>query len=187
MRHGEALNPGVDPARGLSAEGVKQVEATARAAVRRGVSPLRIFHSEKKRAKETAAIMAGRLSLEDKLEMAGGLSPNEEPDQWVMNIEEMDEDIMLVGHLPHLPRLASILLSGDEQGENVTFFTATMAAIEKGDDNCWKLIWTITASDERALSPPLPPPSSLTTLDKNQGFAYNLTLRITKITPLVGL
>ena len=143
VRHGEAKNPAEDPGRGLTPRGVKQVESTARAALERGARPSAIFHSPKARAAETAGVLAARLNPPDKHEMTDGLAPNDDPREWAGRLQDMDEDVMLVGHLPHLPGLVSLLLGTDGQIENVTFQPATMAALENTNDNIWKLLWTI--------------------------------------------
>ncbi len=148
VRHGEAKSPAEDPARGLTPKGRKLVEATARAALERNARPSTIFHSSKTRAKETAEVLADHLNPLNKNEMADGLAPNDDPGEWAGKLKDMNEEVMIVGHLPHLPRLASILICGDEQKENVFFQTATIAALENTNDNNWKLLWTITPGEE---------------------------------------
>ncbi len=147
VRHGEAKHPAVDPERGLSPKGVEQAASTARAAARRGVSPSSIFHSEKTRATETAGILAEYLKPSRKNETAEHLAPNDDPKEWAARLNDTNEDVMLVGHLPHLPGLASLLLNGDDEKEYIPFQTATMAALEKSDKNNWKLLWIINSNE----------------------------------------
>lgn len=146
VRHGEAKNPAEDPKRGLTPRGANQVESTARAALERNSRPSTIFHSSKARAVETAGVLAAHLNPINKNEMADGLAPNDDPGEWAKRLKDMDEDVMLVGHLPHLPGLAYLLLGTDEQIEQITFQPATMAALEHTNDNIWKLLWTINPS-----------------------------------------
>lgn len=147
VRHGEAKNPAEDPAKGLTPRGADQVESTARAALERGAKPSSIFHSPKARAAQTAGVLAEHLNPLNKVEMADGLAPNDDPREWVERLKDMDEDVMLVGHLPHLPGLVSLLLGTGGQKENVTFQPATMAALEN-TNNGWKLLWTINPDYE---------------------------------------
>ncbi len=147
VRHGEAKHPAQDPERGLTPRGKKQVEATARAAAKRGVRPSMIFHSGKKRAEETAAILAEHLRPLNRIETTDDLAPNDDPSNWAERLTHMDEDVMLVGHLPHLPGLAALLLNKDGERETVPFQTATIAALEKSNDNSWKLLWSFSPEE----------------------------------------
>jgi phosphohistidine phosphatase len=65
-------------------------------------------------------------------------------------IESAEEPIMLVGHLPHMARLASLLLSGNPNRETVRFRNAAIVCLEKVED-AWVLVW--------AISPDILPPS----------------------------
>ncbi len=150
VRHGEAKNPAEDPARGLTPRGVRQVEATAQAALDRNARPSTIFHSSKARAAQTAVVLAEYLKPPNKNEMADGLAPNDDPGEWAERLKDMNEEVMLVGHLPHLPGLAYLLLGTDGQTEQITFQTATIAALEN-TKNGWKLLWTITPDDDESL------------------------------------
>jgi phosphohistidine phosphatase len=62
---------------------------------------------------------------------------------WADRLESLEEDIKLVGHLPHLGRLASLLLCGDPQRVLVNFTTAGMVCMRRtGED--WGIDWIIT-------------------------------------------
>src|SRR5688572_18696399 len=105
VRHGNAMPGKVDAERPLSAEGRSEVEAVARVLARAGgVRPDAVIHSGKKRALQTAEILAGVLRVPDALEQADGLAPESDPAVWAKRVDER-AGVMLVGHLPHMEGL----------------------------------------------------------------------------------
>ena len=142
VRHGEALpdrgSGGGDSRRPLSPGGVRQVEDVARRAFEAGAKPSRILHSGKLRAEQTADILAATLTPREVRAIAG-LQPEDDPASAVELAQMSDEDVMLVGHLPHLGIVAGRLLGA---GELVSFSTSTMACLERGAR--WVLRWKIT-------------------------------------------
>ncbi len=50
---------------------------------------------------------------------------------------------MLVGHLPHLRRLASLLLVGDPEREIIRFRNGAIVCLVQGDGH-WLLQWVLT-------------------------------------------
>jgi phosphohistidine phosphatase len=50
---------------------------------------------------------------------------------------------MLVGHTPHLARLASLLLTGDPEGDFIDFSMGGVACLRREGDR-WRLRWLIT-------------------------------------------
>jgi phosphohistidine phosphatase len=50
------------------------------------------------------------------------------------------EPLMLVGHLPHMARLASLLLTGNPNREVVRFRNATVVCLERVEAD-WVLLW----------------------------------------------
>jgi phosphohistidine phosphatase len=49
------------------------------------------------------------------------LLPNDDPQEWASRLSEEKEDIMLVGQLPHLSKLASLLLAGSYEKDIIDF------------------------------------------------------------------
>jgi phosphohistidine phosphatase len=47
---------------------------------------------------------------------------------------------MLVGHLPHMNRLAALLVNGDENRQAVKFGPATAVCVSQGVPR-WKIVW----------------------------------------------
>ena len=57
--------------------------------------------------------------------------------------EETGGDLMLVGHLPYMELLTSLLVTGDEHKTSVIFETAAVVCLE-GSANTWTLKWKVT-------------------------------------------
>lgn len=133
VRHGHAMPEADDAARPLSDRGRGEMERVARLAADLGLRPQRIRHSGIRRAWQSAEILAAHLGPAGGLETAAGLAPEDDPERAAVDCELAREPLMLVGHLPHLSRLASRLLLGDPRRELIRFGTGTLAALVKGD------------------------------------------------------
>jgi len=142
VRHGEAKLETEDPRRPLSDQGRRDVAKVARAAAAKGIKISGILHSDKLRAKETAEILAGFLSPVGGVREITGLSPEDDPLLAKTEIEAAEEPLMLVGHLPHLGRLASLLVVGDSEKKIVDFPAAAMICLSRAV-GAWKLDWTL--------------------------------------------
>jgi phosphohistidine phosphatase len=145
IQHGEAKSEREDPERSLTSKGAQEVDRVAQAANKMGIKPAKIYHSGKKRAAQTAAIIASGLKAPEKnVEAVRGLNPNDAVRPRLEKIAEEKEDIMLVGHLPFLEKLASLLLCGDENARVVLFRYGGMVCLEQKEDGGWALKWFLT-------------------------------------------
>jgi len=143
MRHGEAAREGVDSARPLSRQGEADVRELAELLAHRFIlMPGHIFHSPKTRAVQTASIISQVLSRAPAPEETDGLKPSDDPAVWSQRLTAMDKDIMLVGHLPHLPCLASLLLLSDSSRDILDFNPGTMVCLE--NTGRWRVKWMIS-------------------------------------------
>ncbi|MBC2713138.1 MAG: phosphohistidine phosphatase SixA [Desulfosarcina sp.] len=116
VQHGKSLPKAEDPEKGLSAEGKMETERIAAVASGYQVCVSRILHSGKKRARETAEILSVRLSPPDGIEACDGMNPLDDVRDFVNHLsvdQGMDQNIMLVGHLPFLERLIGLLVCGN--------------------------------------------------------------------------
>ena len=118
VQHGKSLPKNEDPEKGLSSEGKQDTERIAGVANGYGVTVSAIFHSGKKRARETAEIVAKVLRPKKGVEVRSGMNPLDDVQAFSANLHQ-DQDIMLVGHLPFLERLIGFLIAGDP---NLTVF-----------------------------------------------------------------
>jgi phosphohistidine phosphatase len=143
VRHGEAKPDHDDARRPLSDRGRKEVEEIACAAAAKKIEIDAILHSGKLRAKETAEILARFLSPAGGVREISGLAPEDDPLPAAAELEAAETSLMLVGHLPHLGRLASLLVTGDCERKMVEFSPATMVCVARSQAK-WTLAWAIS-------------------------------------------
>lgn len=143
VQHGEARSETVDPERSLTGSGRDEVGHVARVAARIGISPLRIIHSGKTRARQTAEIMAESLSPPQGVEQHKGLGPNDPVIPWRERLETSAVDLMIVSHLPFLDRLASLLLTGNEGKGIIRFRYGAVVCLEHNKGS-WCVCWILT-------------------------------------------
>jgi phosphohistidine phosphatase len=115
----------------------------ARHAARIGLSVSEIRHSTKLRAKETAEIFRGQLEPARGILEVDYLQPAADPGRAQDAVDAAAEPLMLVGHLPHLARLASLLVTGAPDRQILRFRTGTMVKLERTDPG-WALAWILT-------------------------------------------
>lgn len=122
MQHGLAVPEEVDPDRPLSAAGREAVAAVARHAGAAGVRVDQIVHSGRTRALQTAAILAEALGCADVAQVPG-LNPNDPVEDAARALVDRDRagSLAIVGHLPSLDRLASLLLVQETSAHVVAF------------------------------------------------------------------
>jgi phosphohistidine phosphatase len=141
MQHGEARSEVEDPERSLTIRGEEETKKISDAAKRLGIRPSRIYHSGKKRAEQTAGIIVAALDLS--VQAGKGLNPNDDVRPWVERISGEGEDLMIVGHLPFLEKLASFLVCGDEGAKAVMFRYSAIVCLEKKASGRWAVDWVI--------------------------------------------
>ena len=144
VRHGEPKTESEDPNRPLTERGFDDIERLAGfIAANKNVDVDTVFHSGKLRAQQTAEVLAKHLNPKNGVEKTGGLMPLDDPSVWVERLAVMDDDVMLVGHLPYMSRLASELLAGDSEKTIVTFPTGGIACLERDSTGKWALGWVV--------------------------------------------
>ena len=144
VQHAPALTEEQDPERSLSDEGRDAVTKVAAYASQKITFHLtEIQHSGKMRAEQTAGILATQILPTGGVSVADGLGPLDDPTVWAERLKEYHEGTMLVGHLPHLQRLAALLLCGDAAKLPVAFTNAGIVCLERNDDGVWSLAWAI--------------------------------------------
>jgi len=143
VRHGEAVSQAVDGQRPLTPEGRRDVERLGQAAAQRSIQPGQIFHSGLLRAQQTAEILSESLGPFEGVRESVGLRPDDDPVIAKAELELSTVSLMLVGHLPHISRLASFLVAGNAEEELVQFAPATMLALFY-ENHRWKILWKLT-------------------------------------------
>jgi len=102
----------------------------------------KIYHSGKRRAQQTAEITASALTLP--VESAQGLNPLDDVRPWAERISKEAKDLMIVGHLPFLEKLTSLLLCGDENARVVLFRYGAIVRLDQKEDKSWGVRWILT-------------------------------------------
>ncbi len=78
----------------------------------------------------------------------GGLGPDDAPDAFRAEIEHSAQDLMIVGHLPFVARMASLLLAGWTEGVVVDFPAGGVVCLELGGAGTprgprWAVRWAV--------------------------------------------
>ena len=143
-QHGMAVDKAIDPERPLSEQGIAQTQAIAEQLQRANIKVTRIFHSGKLRARQTAEIFASVLAV-DKLGSTEGFSPNDDVSQTPSQLTF--DDALYIGHLPHLDKLVSLLVSGDEASGVLMFQNSAIVCLknETSKDN-YSIQWYLSNS-----------------------------------------
>jgi phosphohistidine phosphatase len=143
VQHAEAQKKEENPERDLTEKGRLDIESVAHHVKRLKVEVNQIFHSGKTRARSTAAVLAWHLRPPAGISEAPGLAPLDDPEIWAERIAQMDEDVMLVGHLPHLARLAALLISGDKEKGVINFQMGGVVRLRRMDAGQWAVDWMV--------------------------------------------
>lgn len=142
IQHGEAKTEIEDPERSLTLKGEQEVRKVSNVAKMLNIFVPKIYHSGKLRAKQTAEILGE--ALKTSVEQSDGLNPLDNFKPWSERISKSTEDIMIVGHLPFLEKLASYLLCGDENARLILFRYGAIVCLEQKEDKGWAVKWILT-------------------------------------------
>jgi len=144
VQHAKAASKEVDPERPLTEEGRRDIQK-----VTAFIRPLNLcvdylWHSGKKRAAQTAELLTEVVEITKSQAAHDGLGPNDDVTALKDELMSGQQDIMIVGHLPFLSKLASLLLSGCESANTVAFKQGGIVCLECCEENQWQLDWMIT-------------------------------------------
>lgn len=144
IQHGEATTEEVDPSRPLTAKGRFEVQKMTSFLKGASLGPMVILHSAKARARQTAEILATQLGPDFQVKEREGLTPNDPVKGLANEMSEMANDLMIVGHLPFLGKLASMLLAGSEGKDLVAFRPGGVVCLQRNEDQTWQVAWMVT-------------------------------------------
>ncbi len=142
-RHGRAKSVAEDPSRGLTKEGVRELEDLGRFLAKLRLTVSSVWHSDKARTRETAEIISEILGFKGQGNETLDLSPEADPTSMVAFLDAAEEDVLAVGHLPHMERLASLLLTGSAETDVIRFNSGTIACLERLGPGAWTLLWVL--------------------------------------------
>lgn len=144
-QHGDALAKEVDPDRPLSERGTADVCNVA-SMLSGSVAIGGVIHSGKTRARQTAELLHERLAPDVSIGEAPGIGPNDPVEDFAAKLASHAGNVLMVGHMPFVSRLASHLLCGPAAGADrsvLAFRPGAVAALEAEDDE-WRLAWMVT-------------------------------------------
>jgi|GEM_PF-18685 len=143
VQHGEAISEEVDPQRPLTEKGSAEVSKMARFAQAAALEVPLIWHSGKLRARQTADLLATTLQPGEGIRERGALAPYDPIEPMLEQLEARQADLMIVGHLPFLAKLASMLLCGF-LADVIAFRPTGILCLERGPDRRWRFGWMVT-------------------------------------------
>jgi len=148
VRHGQAMPESRDSLRPLSPQGVKELEKLAKYLAEQNIQIDEVLHSNKLRARQTAEILSKHIGPSGGLREVGGLNPMDDPQPWIDELTVSKDKLMIVGHLPFMSRLASLLLTRRMNSSCIVFYPGTVAAFRNSGSD-WAVEWVIPTSFTR--------------------------------------
>jgi phosphohistidine phosphatase len=143
VQHGEALRTDIDPQRPLSQQGAHDVKKMAAFLHRAGIGVERVLHSGKRRAQQTAAILARAVTASGVSDDISGMAPNDPVEAFAERIATFTQDTVLVGHLPFMSRLVSRLVTSDPQQTLVAFRPGSIVCLEGDPSGTFTISWVL--------------------------------------------
>jgi len=146
VQHGKAHSKDIDPDRNLNSEGITNTVSIAMTLKKRQIKVSKIFHSGKARSMETAAIIAKELGINDNTFQMNGIAPSDPVGTFAAELKP-DSNVMYIGHLPFMDRLASYLTVGNENQSIIRFQNSGVVCLDKSpDQNQWLVEWILVPS-----------------------------------------
>ncbi len=142
VRHGDAVSVHPSGDRPLSDQGRREAQRMAVFLADAGVRVDTIVHSGKARAAQTAEILNAGLDGNAKLEAWAGLRPNDAVAPVAERLRQAGSDLMVVGHLPFMAKLAGFLVSARDDAI-LDFHTTAVACFLNSDTGTWLLEWLV--------------------------------------------
>lgn len=143
IQHGIALPEEKDPEKSLSPEGKEETQRTAEFLKTKNIEVDAVWHSPKLRAAQTAQIIANSI-LCPEIKERDDLNPLDSVENFPQEIKSLNKNLMIIGHLPFLQKLASLLLSRSETNQSISFKNSGVVCLEYTDN--WKISWMVTPS-----------------------------------------
>jgi phosphohistidine phosphatase len=142
VHHAQALGPKEDPQQPLSLIGRAAADELAHAAATRGVRPQAIWHSGKLRSRQTAEAFWRTCNPLATFTAVRNLQPADPPEWMRDQLLAEQEPVLLVGHMPHLPRLLRLMVG--DAADSSDFPTHGLVCLAR-TDSIWIERWRLVA------------------------------------------
>jgi phosphohistidine phosphatase len=141
IQHGLALAKEEDPERPLSTQGKAETQRTAEYLKSRSIKVDAIWHSTKLRAVQTVEIIDEAIAC-GKIQAREDMNPLDTVEKFHEKILAANKDIMIIGHLPFLQKLADSLLTGSEESKIIAFKNSGVVSLDY--DEKWTIGWLVS-------------------------------------------
>ena len=142
-QHGLAVDKSENPDRPLSAEGIRQTQTVANQLKKLSIPVSKIFHSEKVRAQQTADIFANAVSAPSAF--LDDMAPMDNCNILINKLRT--DNTLYVGHLPHLDKVISTLVTKDEFSKVLQFANSgiiCLSQVDNNDSRNYSIRWYLT-------------------------------------------
>lgn len=143
VQHAKAVSKDIDPDRPLTEEGHRDVQKVAAFIEALNLEIDFLWHSGKTRASQTAKALAEVVKGKAQITAHSGLAPNDDVTAIKDELISSGYDVMIVGHLPFLTKLASLLLAGYESAGTVAFQQGGILCLEQSAEGQWQVNWMV--------------------------------------------
>jgi phosphohistidine phosphatase len=143
VQHAEAMSAEHDPTRPLTGRGKQDIIKVAQFVKWLNIRVNTIMHSGELRAEQTARELAKVVCSDMGLKKTAGLAPNDEVGTMRDIMAGLEDNLMIVGHLPYLSKLLSNLICGDQDIKIADFQMGCIVRLDR-DNEKWYLRWMIT-------------------------------------------
>lgn len=141
VQHAEARPKSEDPDRNLSDRGIADARKMAAFLKPLAISVRAVWHSGKARAEATATHLAEGVEADEGVVQHSGLKPNDSVEPIRDELEKMDKDVMIVGHLPFVNRLVSLLAAGSDSADIAAYQPGGIVCLARGESGPWQIQW----------------------------------------------
>ena len=148
VHHGQATDATVNAQRPLTTLGQRAVERLAGRLVEQGICPAELWHSGKLRARQTGNVLLTTCNPAAQFVMVRGLQPADPSDIMADRLAGEQREIMLIGHMPNLPRLLRRLIGRIGDKHEIEFPPYGVVALKSNDEGMtWREQWRCGNSD----------------------------------------
>jgi phosphohistidine phosphatase len=144
VQHGEAVAAEEDPNRPLTPLGRGDVERLGAFFTEHRIRVPRIVHSGKRRARDTAEMLAAAMAPPPEIAVIERMSPKDSPVWLAEAVAEWNEDTLIVSHQPFLTRFVARLVLSAEDPHVVEFTPGTALCVcRRAVSRAWVIDWLI--------------------------------------------